>query len=304
MQVILRILPALALTGCAGLPRLQGTGAILGARISPAARRPSPSGPRRRARRATLGAVIAAVLAGPPLARPVRAEGEWVERECAERLRDDDAAALRREAIDLGETRRRVITKSPALAARCEKLRVRDALMIQAGLRPNPEIEAEVEEFAGTGDLSGLAAAETTLLARQRLETSGKRSKRQGSRSPPTSSRGSTTRSRARSTSPRRRSRSRTCWPLRRVWSCSRSSCGPRPPRCRPPSDWCPRAPPLPSRRRARRSSSRRRRSSSPRRLFELRLREIDALPAHAEIGAQIERLTGATAPELEEERP
>lgn len=45
----------------------------------------------------------------------------------------------------------------------------------QAALLPNPELELEVENVAGSGEVSGTSAAETTLFLSQRIELGGKR---------------------------------------------------------------------------------------------------------------------------------
>lgn len=50
--------------------------------------------------------------------------------------------------------------------------------MLQEGLLPNPEFELEIEEFGGSGVLSGFDAVETTLLISQLIELGGKRNKR------------------------------------------------------------------------------------------------------------------------------
>ena len=130
-----------------------------------------------------IGMLAALVTSSSLFPMNARAETTWIEAECAARLseaspRDEatqDGSSL---SIDLAEVRRRVIAGSPALAADCEVISERTAQVVQAGVRPNPEIEVELEEFAGTGDLAGVDAAEVTLMARQVIETAGKREKR------------------------------------------------------------------------------------------------------------------------------
>ncbi len=92
--------------------------------------------------------------AGPPAAEPLGVLS----------LRDALALALER---------------SPELAAFSWDVRVREAQALQAGLRPNPSLDLEVEDFGGSGEVSGLDGSETTLALGQLLETAGKRSKRQ-----------------------------------------------------------------------------------------------------------------------------
>ncbi|MFB3065352.1 MAG: TolC family protein [Planctomycetota bacterium] len=70
------------------------------------------------------------------------------------------------------------LLRSPNLAAVAWDVRVADARRLQAGLLPNPEIEVEVEDFAGTGTLAGFDGAETTIVLSQLIELGGKRAAR------------------------------------------------------------------------------------------------------------------------------
>jgi cobalt-zinc-cadmium efflux system outer membrane protein len=67
------------------------------------------------------------------------------------------------------------LERSPELASFSWEVRVREARALQAGLRPNPELEIELENFGGTGDASEFDSNESTLLLAQRIETAGKR---------------------------------------------------------------------------------------------------------------------------------
>ncbi len=49
------------------------------------------------------------------------------------------------------------------------------AAIVQARLRPNPQLSVEVEDFAGSGAFSGLRSTEYTLAIGQQLELGGKR---------------------------------------------------------------------------------------------------------------------------------
>lgn len=80
--------------------------------------------------------------------------------------------------LTLEEALALALAHSPELAASSWEVRRREGRALQADLLPNPELEAEVEDFAGTGTLSGFDASEATLLLAQRLETAGKRPKR------------------------------------------------------------------------------------------------------------------------------
>ena len=67
---------------------------------------------------------------------------------------------------------------NPELAAYSYETRVRDAKILQAGLKPNPELGVEVENFGGTGDASGSESTETTITLSQLIPLGCKISKR------------------------------------------------------------------------------------------------------------------------------
>ena len=70
------------------------------------------------------------------------------------------------------------LINNPKLTAYAWEIRAAEASALQAGLLPNPELEIELEEFGGSGDLSGLDASETTLQLSQLIELGAKRPKR------------------------------------------------------------------------------------------------------------------------------
>lgn len=70
------------------------------------------------------------------------------------------------------------LTRSPRLGAPVHRAEEARALARQAARRPNPELEAEVENVAGTGAFSGTDAAETSVGISQLLELGGKRAGR------------------------------------------------------------------------------------------------------------------------------
>jgi cobalt-zinc-cadmium efflux system outer membrane protein len=80
--------------------------------------------------------------------------------------------------ITLAQAGALALTRNPRLAVFELERRVRDARALQASLRPNPEIALEVENFAGSGDLSGFGGSEVTLSVAQLFELGGKRSNR------------------------------------------------------------------------------------------------------------------------------
>jgi cobalt-zinc-cadmium efflux system outer membrane protein len=67
---------------------------------------------------------------------------------------------------------------NPELAAFSIEVRVAEARTLQAGLRPNPEVNIEMENFAGSGTLRSYDSAETTIQIGQLIELGGKRQKR------------------------------------------------------------------------------------------------------------------------------
>jgi cobalt-zinc-cadmium efflux system outer membrane protein len=80
--------------------------------------------------------------------------------------------------LTLQDTLALAVSRSPELGVFPYELRAADALALQVGLRPNPELEVEIEEFAGSGDRSGFDGAETSVRIGQPIELGGKRAKR------------------------------------------------------------------------------------------------------------------------------
>ena len=69
--------------------------------------------------------------------------------------------------------------RSPAIAAARANVAAARGRLRQAGFRDNPELSVEVENFLGTGELSGLQGTEVTVAVSQRLDLGGRRSARQ-----------------------------------------------------------------------------------------------------------------------------
>ncbi len=67
---------------------------------------------------------------------------------------------------------------NPDLESADFALRAQDARTRQAGLRPLPTLEVDVENFAGSGDFTGVDAVETTFALAQTIELGGKRAAR------------------------------------------------------------------------------------------------------------------------------
>jgi len=67
---------------------------------------------------------------------------------------------------------------SPDLASASWETRAAEARTLQESLFPNPELEFELEDFGGTGELSGFSAASYTLALSQEIPLAGKVGKR------------------------------------------------------------------------------------------------------------------------------
>lgn len=70
------------------------------------------------------------------------------------------------------------LARNPEIAGSSWDIRAADARRLQASLLPNPEVEAEVEDFGGPGELRGFETAQSTFQIGQLLELGGKRAKR------------------------------------------------------------------------------------------------------------------------------
>lgn len=86
-----------------------------------------------------------------------------------------DSGSNSTSALSFQDVFERVLASDPRLAVLEYRLQEADGLVEQASLRPNPALEAEVENILGTGPFDGLDAAETTVTYTQELETDGKR---------------------------------------------------------------------------------------------------------------------------------
>lgn len=80
--------------------------------------------------------------------------------------------------LTLAQTLALAAERHPALAAQAYQERAAAGLIEQAGLRPNPILEASLENVLGTGHLQGVRSLEATVQASQTFERGGKREKR------------------------------------------------------------------------------------------------------------------------------
>jgi cobalt-zinc-cadmium efflux system outer membrane protein len=81
-------------------------------------------------------------------------------------------------ALQLRDALAAALLRNPDLAADAYEVRAREAALVQTGAHPNPTVTVEVEDFAGSGDSSGVDTAQTTVLLGQLIELGGKRGAR------------------------------------------------------------------------------------------------------------------------------
>lgn len=81
-------------------------------------------------------------------------------------------------SIDLSSALARALMKNPELQAYSFEVRAAEARELQSSLLPNPELEAEVEDFGGGGERAGFKGAESSVSISQVVELGGKRRKR------------------------------------------------------------------------------------------------------------------------------
>lgn len=80
--------------------------------------------------------------------------------------------------LDLSEAMALSLLRHPELRMFSADIRIAEARRLQAGLRPNPELEVEVENIGGTAPLNEFEGAESTVKLSQEIETAGKLAKR------------------------------------------------------------------------------------------------------------------------------
>jgi cobalt-zinc-cadmium efflux system outer membrane protein len=78
----------------------------------------------------------------------------------------------------LAQALARAEARHPLFASYRAQLQAADARAVQAGIRPAPVLNLTVENALGTGAVSGLSAAETTLGFSQLIERGGLRDRR------------------------------------------------------------------------------------------------------------------------------
>ena len=115
-----------------------------------------------------------------PLQRPLgRSHATWVPP-----LEPNENTPAPMDPTDIGgeltldQAAALALLHNPQLQVFAWSVRVAEARRLQAGLRPNPELDLEMENLAGTGAFEGTGIAETTVGVGQLIEVGGKRAKR------------------------------------------------------------------------------------------------------------------------------
>jgi cobalt-zinc-cadmium efflux system outer membrane protein len=95
-----------------------------------------------------------------------------------QRPEDRAAVAEPNGVVTLPQALALALARNPELGVFPYDLRAADARVLQAGLRPNPQLEIEVEDVGGRRERRGFDAAQTTVAIGQPIELGGKRVKR------------------------------------------------------------------------------------------------------------------------------
>ena len=109
--------------------------------------------------------------------RPVP-ERDFESYQAPEQVLDRPGPAGRNDVMTLPDALSLALMHNPELRAFSWGVRASQARALQAGLRPNPELELEVEGVGGTGERSGFDGSEATLQLSQLVELGDKRGKR------------------------------------------------------------------------------------------------------------------------------
>lgn len=75
--------------------------------------------------------------------------------------------------LTLSDALATALVNNPSLKSFAYESRIAEARILQAGIRPNPEISVGVENFLGTGAMSGVKGLETTLQLSQVIDLGG-----------------------------------------------------------------------------------------------------------------------------------
>ncbi|WP_051081112.1 TolC family protein [Asticcacaulis benevestitus] len=90
------------------------------------------------------------------------------------------ALALQAETLPLSVAITRAATADPSLSAQGQRLLGAEGSLLQAGVKPNPRLDLQVENLLGSQPYGGIDRTETTLTYQQILERGDKRQARIG----------------------------------------------------------------------------------------------------------------------------
>ncbi len=91
---------------------------------------------------------------------------------------ENDVAEGSENSLSLSEAVQRVLKKNPGLLSLKWEILSKDGLILQESLRPNPEIDIELENFAGSRGTRGFSNSEITVQISQTILIGGKRKKK------------------------------------------------------------------------------------------------------------------------------
>ena len=104
----------------------------------------------------------------PPAARPLlRDMPRYEAPEDPDRVGPGSDVVTIGEQLTLRQALAAALVRNPRLRSLAWEPRIAEARRLQAGLSPNPSVGIEVEDFAGSGSLSGFDSAETTIAFSQ-----------------------------------------------------------------------------------------------------------------------------------------
>ena len=106
----------------------------------------------------------------PPLSSEPEASADTTP--LADQIEEPTGLLTLRQALALA------LMRNADLASFALEVRAAEARTLQASLLPNPQLDLEVENVAGSGEFHGANAAETTVTLSQLIELGGKRSRR------------------------------------------------------------------------------------------------------------------------------
>ena len=109
-----------------------------------------------------LTALILLAGCGAPQIKTLKTEPAPIIKQLESEAKVSQAATTKG-SLTLSDALQLALQRNPQLQAFSLEIRAREAATLQAALLPNPELDVEVENFAGSGPLSAFKATETTV---------------------------------------------------------------------------------------------------------------------------------------------